>query len=102
MTSKPLKKAVDDFFANLQKEWLARSVGTAETHGTLKCDAKYIWENTEIPEEERRERVREIKSKITRWQQLIKWSIANRKERALAVIKKFYIRGTLKQHGKLK
>jgi hypothetical protein len=102
MTSKPLEKAVEGFFSNLQKEWLARSVGTAETHGTLKYDAKYIWENTEIPEEERRERVREIKSKITRWQQLIKWSIANRKERAYAVIKKFYIRGTLKQHGKPK
>jgi len=102
MTSKPLEKALDDFFKGLQKEWLARTVGTPETHGTLKYDAKYIWEDVKIPKEDRERRVREINDKIDRWDQLIKWSIENRKQRAKAVIEKFLMRGAIKHYGKPK
>jgi hypothetical protein len=96
MVSRPVKTSIEAFFRNMKREWKARAVGTPATHGSLKWKMETAKDRGEFKE------AAALKKQIATRNQLINWSIAERKEKAYGVLKGELIKGTLRRYGQRK
>jgi hypothetical protein len=93
MISRPVKSTLDRFFNNMKREWKARVVGTPGTHGSLK------WKKDRAIERGDVERARALDRTIKTRNQLINWSIQNRRAKAEDTMKHFVKMGVLQKYG---
>ena len=99
LSSKPLLSTLDNFFKRMQIEWLARTVGTPSTDGSLKYKKAQLIEDTDIDADEKVRKLREIEQEIVSRQYLIKSDVNERKQRAYRTLNKVFAGNKMKTYG---